>query len=74
MKTRSWIGLLSLFALAPLAAQTTVGDFALLDHQGAFHQLSRYADQKAVVLMVQGNGCPIARVTYPRLKSKHLQF
>lgn len=70
----SWISTMSLLALSPLAAQTTVGDFALLDHQGAFHQLSRYADQKAVVLFVQGNGCPIARVTYPRLKEIRDQF
>lgn len=28
------------------------GDFALLDHDGRFHQISRYADQDAVVLLV----------------------
>lgn len=28
----------------------TVGDFALIDHQGVFHQLSQYSDHKAVVL------------------------
>ena len=40
---------------------TKIGDFALLDHQGKFHQLSWYDDQKAVVIFIQGNGCPIAR-------------
>lgn len=33
-----------------------VGDFALLDSAGKFHQLSYYGDQKAVVLYVHGVG------------------
>ena len=40
---------------------TPVGDFALLDHNGKSHQLSWYGDQKAVVILVQGNGCNIVR-------------
>lgn len=61
----------SLYALALLvatlapttanASSARVGDFTLLDHKGASHQLSWYSDQKAVVLFVQGNGCPIVR-------------
>jgi len=31
-----------------------VGDFALLDHSGKFHQLSYYGDYKAVVISAQG--------------------
>ena len=46
---------------ASAAEPTRVGDFALLDQHGKFHQLSWYGDQKAVVLFVQGNGCPIVR-------------
>jgi peroxiredoxin len=46
-----------------------VGDFALLDHQGKFHQLSWYRDRKAVVIFVQGNGCPIVRNGAPTLKA-----
>jgi len=76
MNTTSWIGLVTLTALAPLAAvaQKPVGDFALLDHKGAFHQLSRYADQNAVVIFVQGNGCPISRVTVPTLAEIREEF
>ena len=76
MKTTRWIGLVTLTALAPLAAvaQKPVGDFALLDHKGAFHQLSRYADQNAVVIFVQGNGCPISRVTVPTLAKIRDEF
>jgi peroxiredoxin len=56
------------------AESTDVGDFALLDHQGFFHQLSRYGDQDAVVLFVHGNGCPIARLAVPALKEVREKF
>jgi len=36
-------------------------DYALYDEQGNFHRLSYYNDAKAIVLLVQGNGCPIVR-------------
>lgn len=48
-----------------------VKDFALLDHQGGFHQLYYYAKDpatKAIVLFVQGNGCPLVRKRVPELK------
>jgi hypothetical protein len=38
------------------AATERVGDFALLDQQGYFHQLSYYNNYKAVALLVQANG------------------
>ena len=46
----------------------TTSDFALLDQEGTFHKLSRYADSKGVVLYVYGVGCPIARNHLPVLK------
>ena len=46
-----------------------IGDFSLLDQQGKFHQLSWYGDQKAVVIFIQGNGCPIVRNGAPTLKA-----
>ncbi len=45
-----------------------VENFALLDHRGAAHELYYYSDAKAVVLMVQGNGCPISRNAWPRFQ------
>ncbi len=39
----------------------TVKNFSLLDQNGTSHELHGYASSKAVVLMVQGNGCPIVR-------------
>ena len=35
-------------------ASDRVGDFALLDHTGTFHQLSYYGDHDAVVILVNG--------------------
>ena len=45
-----------------------VENFVLLDHRGEAHELHYYSDAKAVVLMVQGNGCPIARNSWPRFR------
>lgn len=45
-----------------------VENFALLDHRGVAHELYYYSDAKAVVLMVQGNGCPISRNAWPRFR------
>ena len=56
-----------LLGAAPEASPQRVDDFALLDHEGRSHRLSYYADRKAVVVFVQGNGCPIARNTFPAL-------
>lgn len=36
-------------------------DYALYDANGGFHRLSFYNDHEAIVLWVQGNGCPIVR-------------
>jgi mono/diheme cytochrome c family protein len=43
------------------AGATTVEDFALLDHQGRYHQLTALADVPVVVLYSFATGCPIAR-------------
>lgn len=61
--------LVSACAGATAAAGDRIGDFALLDHRGKFHQLSWYGDQKAVVLFIQGNGCPIVRNGAPTLRA-----
>ena len=42
-------------------------NFGLLDHEGRFHELHRQAHRRAVVLFVQGNGCPIVRKSVPAL-------
>ena len=51
-------GLLSLlWSVTTLAALERIGDFALLDNTGKFHQLSRYQHRKVVVLMSYVNSC-----------------
>ncbi len=51
-----------------------VENFALLDHLGRFHELYYYSDARAIVLFIQGNGCPIVRNTIPALKQIEKDF
>ena len=77
MRTARSFVLLALVAwpcLSSNAETARIGDFALIDHQGAFHRLSRNEDQRAVVIFVQGNGCPIARLAVPTLKAIQAKF
>jgi peroxiredoxin len=54
----------SAFALEP---GNKVQNFRLIDHRGEPHALNDLANKKAVVIMVQGNGCPIVRQALPAL-------
>ena len=45
-----------------------VENFRLLDQKGGSHELFYYDDKKALVFLVQGNGCPIARHAAPRFQ------
>ncbi|MEX2132176.1 MAG: redoxin domain-containing protein [Pseudohongiellaceae bacterium] len=45
----------------PLAAAERVSDFSLIDHNGKFHQLSRYADHQAMVLFSYDQNSEVAR-------------
>jgi len=51
-----------------------VDNFRLLDHRGESRELYYLSDAKAVVLMVQGNGCPIVRNALPGLKDLREQY
>ena len=46
-----------------------VDDFELSDQHGQSHSLTQYRDSKAIVLMVQGNGCPIVRNALADIKA-----
>src|SRR5262245_62087023 len=55
---------------APKPAEAKVGNFALIDHRGEFHELyyhEKDPETRALVLVVQGNGCPIVRQWIPEL-------
>lgn len=58
----TWIGCTN--KPKPMADSRT-NDYALYDETGGFHRLSYYNDSKAIVLWVQGNGCPIVRSALP---------
>ena len=45
-----------------------IDNFRLLDQNGESHELHYLSDAKAVVLMIQGNGCPIVREALPALR------
>ncbi len=60
--------------LCTAAGSTWVGDFALLDHQGKHHQLSWYGDQKAIVIVIQGNGDAAVRAAAPALNRLQEEF
>lgn len=51
-----------------------VENFRLLDQQGKAHELHALSDRKAVVLMVQGNGCPIVRQALPALAEVRTRY
>ena len=62
MKTALAAATLATLLAAPSAySGDRVDNFMLLDHAGDAHELYYYADAPAVVLIVQGNGCPIVR-------------
>jgi peroxiredoxin/mono/diheme cytochrome c family protein len=51
-----------------------VDNFRLLDETGKSHELYYLSDMKAVVLMTQGNGCPIVRHAIHALHDVRAQF
>ncbi len=56
MKRYSLAAIAALLLAPPLYAGERVGDFALIDHEGAFHHMAWYDDQEAIVLLPQANG------------------
>ncbi len=56
MKRFSLAAIAALLLAPPLYAGERVGDFALIDHQGAYHHMAWYDDQEAIVLLPQANG------------------
>jgi len=56
------------------AEQARIGDFSLLDHRGMSHQLSYYGDQRAVVIVVHGNGSSMVRESIGELQRLREKF
>ena len=51
-----------------------VENFVLLDQEGTAHELYYNSDATAIVLMVQGNGCPIVRNAWSDFKAVRDEF
>lgn len=49
----------SFLSAGAIAYREPIDNFALLDHEGKFHELYYYSYAKAIVLVVHGIGCPI---------------
>ena len=64
---------LALFCAGGVQAEA-VDDFTLLDQNGLAHQLYYHSDAPAVVLFVQGNGCPMVRNVLPDFKAVRDRF
>ena len=60
--------------LGPVATGPKVGNFALLDQTGEFHELYYYSDFRAVVLFGHGLGCQIVRNQVPALNQLQSEF
>lgn len=52
----------------------TVADFTLADQNGVEHELYSMNDANAVVLVMQGNGCPIVQKMLPTLKEVAAEY
>ena len=60
MKNLLGIGIAAIVAVMSTAVSALpdrIGDFGLMDSDGSFHQLSRYKNLEAVVLMSFDNSC-----------------
>lgn len=71
MKKISWLALFTVAAAISFnanAAPDRVGDFTLIDNSGKAHQLSKYAYNKALVIISQGAGCTINQTNVARYK------
>ena len=47
----------SVFTFRAYAGAERVGNFALIDHEGVYHQLQKYGDSKAVVIIATAVAC-----------------
>ncbi len=76
MKKFSLLALFSVAAAFSFNAQAAdrVGDFFLIDDEGKGHQLSKYAYNKAVVIVSQQNGCTENQNNIARYKQLRTNF
>jgi len=71
MSTFAIAGALSVSAIA---APERVGDFALLDQNGDFHQFSKYRNQEAIVVLSQSNSCAASQAAATKLQDLRTEW
>jgi hypothetical protein len=64
---------MGLLVSAPIQA-LRVDNFMLLDHTGSAHELYYQSDASAVVIMIQGNGCPVVRNALADFKALRTRY
>lgn len=70
----AWLVAASMSTALAVEPGQQVENFRLVDHLGQPHALHDLADKKAVVIMVQGNGCPIVRQALPALAEVRAKY
>ena len=68
---------LSHLSLLSAKQLSKVENFALIDHEGKFHELNYYLKLprvKGVVIFIQGNGCPLVQKRIPELDRMRTEF
>lgn len=65
---------LSMSAGVAQANDSRVGDFALLDHEGFFHHMAWYDNNKAVVFLVQANGADETRQALQQIEQLKARY
>ncbi len=58
---------IAITAFAGATSAREIDDFALIDHEGVFHQLSRYSEASAIVLYSYSKDCEVAKAAVEKL-------
>jgi peroxiredoxin len=74
MKQSLIVLLCLIWSLGVSASYAQVPDFALIDQNGRFHQLSRSIDMRAVVVYVHSPGCAVSIAALPEILSLQKRF
>jgi peroxiredoxin len=61
-------------AKAEITTPATIPNFTLTDHTGASHELYKMTGAKAIVITMQGVGCPIVQKMTPDLKTVQADY
>lgn len=72
-----FISLLLPISVAAAGQSIKVENFALIDHEGKFHELDYYLKSpsvKGLVIFIQGNGCPLVQKRIPELNRMSEDF